>query len=175
MIYSYEHAQYYTNSRISRMGKISHFSKKFLCFLMMKIKMYTWDSRWHWPRRTVSCWLLSLAYSSSSFLFFHRARRFWNQTATCLGSRPNSLAIFSFLPDSSLCSFSKLYSSIFICSSVNFLFLNIAPIVATSSSLVADDPLLLLFLLRFTGFDPSPDDAPSIWLTMMHWLWVGVV
>lgn len=74
-------------------------------------------------------------------LFFQRALRFWNQTATWRGSRPSSEASLSFFSDSSLCSLPKLSSRRVTCSSVSFLFLAPAP---------PDSPLLL-FLRRRLG------------------------
>uniref|UniRef100_A0A2P2JX44 Uncharacterized protein n=1 Tax=Rhizophora mucronata TaxID=61149 RepID=A0A2P2JX44_RHIMU len=49
-------------------------------------------------------------YSLSNCLVFQRARRFWNQMATCRGRKPNSSANFSFFPGSSLSSTSKFFS-----------------------------------------------------------------
>jgi hypothetical protein len=70
-----------------------------------------------------SCACFSLANSSSSSLLLWRARRFWNQTATCLGSSPSSAARCTFRPVSSFRSSRKLSSSISACSSLSRRFL----------------------------------------------------
>jgi len=96
---------------------------------------WTWVSRRHFSTTTDSWSFFKLEYSSSSFLFFQRARRFWNQTATWRGSSPNSDARRSFLSDSNLCSLPKLVSKRWTCAAVSFLFF------ATAS---ASDPLFFL-------------------------------
>ena len=106
-------------------------------------EIYTSDSRRNFSRTTPSWTDFNLLYSSSSFLFFQRALRFWNQTATWRGSSPSSEASRSFLSDSSLCSLPKLSSRRLACSWLSFLFL-------------APDRLFsppLFFFRRRRGFD----------------------
>jgi len=95
--------------------------------------MFSWD-------------VFNFVYSSSSFLFFHLALRFWNQTATWRGSSPNSEASLSFLSDSNLCSLPKFISRRLTCSSLSFLFL--APLRSAS---------LFFFRLR-RGLDSPKHD-----------------
>lgn len=111
-------------------------------------------SRRHFSTTTDSWSFFKWEYSSSSFLFFHRARRFWNQTATCRGSSPSSDAKRSFLSDSNLCSLPKFVSKRWTCWAVSFLFF--AAAAAASDS---DDPLF--FLRRRLGFD-SPELPASV-------------
>lgn len=108
-------------------------------------------SRRHFSTTVESCSIFNFEYCSSSFLLFHRALLFWNQTATWRGSRPSSEASLSFLSDSNLCSFPKLNSSMLTCSSLSFLFLNPPPPPPPPPS----SPLLF-FLRRLRGF-ASPE------------------
>lgn len=103
-------------------------------------------SRRHFSTTTLSWTIFNLENSSSSFLLFQRALRFWNQTATCRGSNPSSEAILSFLSDSNLCSLPKFNSSWVTCSSLSFLFLAHPPLLSAP---------LLFFLLRRTFASPE--------------------
>ena len=70
--------------------------------------------------RSYSC--LRESYSCSSCFAFHRARRFWNQTAIWRGCKPRSLDSFSFPSESSLISPWKLCSSEANCPLVSLFF-----------------------------------------------------
>jgi len=83
----------------------------------------TSDSSWHFWTTMLSWAVFNFVYSSSSFLFFHLALRFWNQTATWRGSSPKSEASLSFLSVSNLCSSPKFISRKLTCSALSFLFL----------------------------------------------------
>jgi len=110
-------------------------------------------SRRYFSMMVVSCWVFSLEYSSSIFLFFHLALLFWNHTATWWGSRPSSEASLAFLSISSLCSSPKLRSRRLTCSSLsNFLFL-------ITTSLVLFLPSTLFFFLLLRGFTVSSKET----------------
>nr|ACN35818.1 unknown [Zea mays] len=71
-----------------------------------------------WSARRASKEALRRSKSRSSCLVFHRARRFWNHTATCRGCRPSLRASSVLRSGSSLFSSSKLLSSRCTCSGV---------------------------------------------------------
>lgn len=71
---------------------------------------------------TTSYSCLSESYNCSSCFAFHRARRFWNQTAIWRGCRPSSLDSFTFLSESNLISSWKLRSSEANCPLVSLFF-----------------------------------------------------
>ena len=104
------------------------------------IYIYTSSCRIWFCLETTSYSFLSELYDSSRCFTLHRARRFWNQTATWRGCRRSSFDSFTFLSESSLISSWKLCSSEANCSVVSFCFFFII-----SSSLLGYWHALVIF------------------------------